>query len=788
MGNVKNKQKRGEEMSVFYRDIDVKISNYKSELSKPLVVYERDRGLEIYFNLIEYAYRLDKHPANLLENLVGAYATVTLVNPDGYEISVNEVEITEEAKVKFVITEDLTDELTEIGIYQLQIHVNNDVEGRDTSVFSVPPFNFEVRERLKGRKNELLDSEGNGLTDKEGYQLVSATSNKIINFSADKINEYLNSIPTIQGKIKDLNSQLDTKANLNIVNNVLKTSFKDKPIITLLDDDCRREFLTIIKPELDKRGLKSSLALITSKVGSSDTLTLEELKQLSNDGFDLLCHSHTHSYDIYKRNILTQNDSVIENDIKLAQDYMRKNGFDIGAETFVYPYGNYTGADALKIKSITRKYFTNCIDANGGMIKKFPYDNCMMPRKIFEFKQASNLDYAKQLIDECKTTNAWFILGTHAWSNVTQSMYGEMLDYLVASGVTVMTLSQALKYKGNVISVGEYTSENKFFVSANGNMETSNVKVESTDSVISSAIPQNLLKQTETFSDLYWVENDISKVSGVRKNGYKGKDVLVLTQNWQGKKQSVYLEKDKTYTCSVIAKANKPNITIGLYTYKFVGNFSTDLSTSWKRYSVTFTHDSDSGEYFILPESSNVSTIGGEILMCCYQLEEGDKASDFVLNDEDLKYKYVYNDNKLIKSKDFNSTYWEECTSDNPTSVNSSAYNGLSAEVITIQWQGKKQKVYLQKDNIYTLSFYAISTDASNTIGFYTNEFVKTIVPTTSWTRYSVTFKYKGETGGEYIILQANKAVTGDIKICGIQLEDGLIMSEYKESKEDFKV
>ena len=58
-------------MSAFYRDIDVKISNYKSELSKPLVIFERDRGLEIYFNLVEYAYRLDKNPKNLLENLVG---------------------------------------------------------------------------------------------------------------------------------------------------------------------------------------------------------------------------------------------------------------------------------------------------------------------------------------------------------------------------------------------------------------------------------------------------------------------------------------------------------------------------------------------------------------------------------------------------------------------------------------------------------------------------------------------------------------------------------------------
>ena len=145
-------------MSVFYRDIDVNISDYKSELSKPLIVYERDKGLEIYFNLIRYAYRFDKHPLNLLENLVGAYATVTLVNPDGYEISIDEVEITEDAKVKFIITEDLTDELTEIGTYQLQIHVNNDIKGKDTSVFSIPPFSFEVRERLKGKKNELLDS------------------------------------------------------------------------------------------------------------------------------------------------------------------------------------------------------------------------------------------------------------------------------------------------------------------------------------------------------------------------------------------------------------------------------------------------------------------------------------------------------------------------------------------------------------------------------------------------------------------------------------------------------
>ena len=599
------------------------------------------------------------------------------------------------------------------------------------------------------------------------------------NIVREKVDNFIQN----NSKIQNIFSELNNKVDLNIINNVLKTSYKDKPIVTLLDDDCRREFLTIIKPELDKRGLKCSMAMITSKVGDSDTLSLEELKQLQSNGFDILCHSHTHSYDIYKSNILTQNDSVVENDIKLAQNFMRSNGFDLGAETLVYPFGNYTYEESLKIKSITKKYFINCIDANGGIINKFPYDNGLIPRKIFEFKQASNLDYAKQLIDECKNNNSWFILGTHAWSNVTQSMYGEMLDYLVASGVTVMTFSQALKYKGNVLSVGEYTSNSKMFISSNGNIETSinanNIKT---------PFPQNLLKQSESFSDLYWSENNSSVLSEIRKNVYKGNDVLVLKESWQGRKQSVYLEKNKTYTFSLYAKASKPDITIGLYTYKFVGNFNTNIATEWTRYTVTFTHDKDSGECFVLPESSNITAIGGEVLICCCQLEEGSEVGNYTLNDEDMKYKYVFNENKLIKSKDFNETYWKECLTGSPTTILQNAYNGLAVEQITVAWQGRKQKVYMQKDNIYTLSFYAMTSDNNNTIGFYTNEFVKTIIPTTTWNRYSVTFKYKGETGGEFIILQANKAVTGTIKIAGIQLEDGFVMSEYKESKEDFKL
>ena len=96
------------------------------------------------------------------------------------------------------------------------------------------------------------------------------------NIVREKVDKFIQN----NSKIQNIFSELNTKVDLNIFNNVLKTSYKDKPIVTLLDDDCRREFLSIIKPELDKRGLKCSMAMITSKVGDSDTLSLEELKQL----------------------------------------------------------------------------------------------------------------------------------------------------------------------------------------------------------------------------------------------------------------------------------------------------------------------------------------------------------------------------------------------------------------------------------------------------------------------------------------------------------------------------
>ena len=99
------------------------------------------------------------------EDMSGSYASVTLVNPDGREFFYDNIKV-DGNTVEFMITEDMTDDLDEIGIYTLQIHINNELSPGDYSVFSVPPFNFEVLPRLGGSIEDIY------LADSEGFELV----------------------------------------------------------------------------------------------------------------------------------------------------------------------------------------------------------------------------------------------------------------------------------------------------------------------------------------------------------------------------------------------------------------------------------------------------------------------------------------------------------------------------------------------------------------------------------------------------------------------------------------
>lgn len=273
-------KERNDDMGVFRKDIVANVSNCSTTLDSPLVIYYKDRGLELYFNLVQYKYRFQQAPDNILKNLDGAYASITIVNPSGYMRRYEDIPI-EKDKIKFVITQDLTDDLDEIGIYQMQIHINNDIDGKDTSVFSIPPFEFEVKPRLVGRidtDSSLIDNEGNTLVDAEGYTLNSLDNSgtvKIINFNTAKINAILTKADTLDTTNLATTTQLDTKVDkVDGYSLVADTEIARLSNVNNYDD-------TAIRNTLNTKANKTDLHSHTNK-SVLDGITADKVNEWNN--------------------------------------------------------------------------------------------------------------------------------------------------------------------------------------------------------------------------------------------------------------------------------------------------------------------------------------------------------------------------------------------------------------------------------------------------------------------------------------------------------------------------
>lgn len=141
------------------RDITVTIKQGKATMKEPLTIYEGDYGIEFSFTLLKFQYKFANTAENLIstlnEDVLEAYTTI--VNPQGDELSQQNGEVIDNT-IKFTVTKDMTDELTEIGTYQLQFHLIC-----EHSEISVPPISFEVKERLKGLKDFVQAIVGTGV-------------------------------------------------------------------------------------------------------------------------------------------------------------------------------------------------------------------------------------------------------------------------------------------------------------------------------------------------------------------------------------------------------------------------------------------------------------------------------------------------------------------------------------------------------------------------------------------------------------------------------------------------
>ena len=122
------------------KDLEIKINGDKANFTEKFYVYQGDRGIELNIKVSMPKLQISKKNTSLLAELEGASGGAIILKPNGNVVGQKDIVITDNV-IKFIITHELTDELDEIGMYQVQFHLYDGENNRIT----IPPVEFEVK-------------------------------------------------------------------------------------------------------------------------------------------------------------------------------------------------------------------------------------------------------------------------------------------------------------------------------------------------------------------------------------------------------------------------------------------------------------------------------------------------------------------------------------------------------------------------------------------------------------------------------------------------------------------
>lgn len=271
---------------------------------------------------------------------------------------------------------------------------------------------------------------------------------------------YIDIIPSIKiGKYINI-------TKFDYINNYINK----KPIISFVDDDGHNDAYTKIKPILDETGIKMTFACVSDYIANNSAyMDLEKLWELQDLGHEIVCHSKDHSNDIFGDEN-TANERIIYKNLYDAQSYMKENSL-FGYDILVYPYGGYNGDVALKMKKCARKLFKYAFSTNNGYIDGSPIDSMLINRQMVTFSDQTLIDI-KYWIDVTKEKKCWLIFSSHAFmDSFNPNGLKEIIEYIKNSEIDIMTLGQALKYRGNIESNGEFDSNECYYIGYDGTVK-----------------------------------------------------------------------------------------------------------------------------------------------------------------------------------------------------------------------------------------------------------------------------------------------------------------------------
>lgn len=131
---------------MIYTERQITIKKGESKINTPIVLYRGDREVDIIFTVVDAQFKFKSNGGNIINSSQASYGQLAIQNPDGSDLF-TQIAPCDQGRVVLRITEEMIDEIKEVGLYNFHIRFFNDDK---TSRITLPPVmgGIDIREPL----------------------------------------------------------------------------------------------------------------------------------------------------------------------------------------------------------------------------------------------------------------------------------------------------------------------------------------------------------------------------------------------------------------------------------------------------------------------------------------------------------------------------------------------------------------------------------------------------------------------------------------------------------------
>jgi peptidoglycan/xylan/chitin deacetylase (PgdA/CDA1 family) len=212
-----------------------------------------------------------------------------------------------------------------------------------------------------------------------------------------------------------------------------------KGCVTFTFDDGYASVYSTAYPIMAKYGYNATVFVITGKVDQENHMTLPQLKQLQDDGWDISSHTKSHPNLAKQQNI-----TVVIQELADSKKWLISNGFASGANFFAAPYYAYNP----EVKGLAGHCYAVACLGRGGINPLSSVDLHSIVR--YATCNSTSVAQITSMIRQADLEGGWLVLTFHSITDNTPSRgtycavatFEAVLQYCHSNHVNVKSINE----------------------------------------------------------------------------------------------------------------------------------------------------------------------------------------------------------------------------------------------------------------------------------------------------------------------------------------------------------